>query len=1082
MKSVTATISAGLITAAMLYGAGSEDQALPLKPPGARSSPATATDPGGSGGTTWTFGAEKRLTIPVNQALPDGTTSIGLWMTERRDNIVRFVIVDQSGKKTAIDAGSLEGMAPGPKQVSWVSHQAGLGPWHQRRVFLKAPANGLTLAALEIERLRPEKELRLGPLLASSRGADPFTAETVWKLKDYETPKPDSTFWTGSRFYEYGFETAPVLRPEAWRMLLDGAPVGTLRLVLKTMTGHPLWHGTLGWKTLGRPIPLPEMPEGCYRLEVTGFDTSNHLAASGRLVYQTLRSDTPPAPLPQASPAYPWSIEGLNLGAPAAPAGGPLAVTVDASPLVKDRAPVTLEWNVTDHAGIRHGEGRAELTPKEPAARLSLPTARPGGYKLRLQFADAQGPVDEAEYRYGVSGGTPPAQPGAPARTIDGPLMLNQLKVHHDADHFKRLPTDSLPVIAAWTFQYGMSPCYLIFWGELEPVEGCYNWHLIDQYLDLAKDGRQVAIGINFSGDNLPEWLWFEELMSQGQQTIHHDYHYVTPLGPRFQNAHAKLWRAVLERYRGDPRIAAWIYQAGPSEGFLTDTPPKIADYSPEAVAAFQEFMKLRYGTIEKLNAAWRSSFAAFSGVRPPLPDFSKSWEWSVPWWDFHLFKTSFVPAYLDRVQSAARAVDPVRPMIMYAKEGFGAPGLLGPVFHRNRFTYSNGGGESPGAFVQSSLMRRFDVPVMSENGDPLPPSVATASAMCAYSILAGGFTGQMLQSGLVWTKVPFPEGPEYEELGKMIRSVSQAATELNQARPAVDWCGYYSATTELLQSRSMRCRLYPSVLALLDASQVRLNNSCSWVDDATPPEILQTTPIIVDGGSTILAPDAVANLLRYVENGGTYVCDATTGMHEPGTEAPTHRLLRELGAQSFTAHPDAPAAIAAPDGTAIALKKRIDVAWSPDLPLRVLVSDTQGAPVAWERTLGKGRVVLVGGEINWPESAAWLGSLVAAGAGKVPYSIEGDESICGVLRGPAADYVVIRPLLLENGAKKRDVRIEDIRKAGNAHIRIRGIPADAACTELIGGYPIQRDDAAVTLDVPRAMLAVVRIPRAPAP
>jgi len=1079
MKPFAALILAGLATAISLHGQDREDSVLPLNLPQAKSSAATADDPEGARGTIWALGAEKRLTLPVEQRLPDGTTSIGLWVTERRDNFVRFILTDQAGRKTAIDAGCLEGMAPGPKQVSWVSHQAGLGPWHLRRVFLRTPAKDLTLSAVEIERLRPEKELRIGPLLASARGANPFSAKTVWKLKDYETPKPDSTFWTGSRYYEYGFATDPVLRTAAWRMLLGGAPVASLRLVLKDMNGHPLWHTLVGWQNLGRPIPLPGMPEGCYLLEVTGFDTSNHLAATGRLVYQTLRSDTPPDLRAPDAPAYPWTINGLKLGGPAAAAGDPLGVEVDASPLVKDRAPVVLDWNVTDHAGVRHGGGRTELLPGRSVAKLALPAARPGGYKLRLQFADTTGPLDEAEYRYGVSG-QPPGAVAAPGRKIEGPLMLNQLKVHHDADHFKRLPTGSLPAIAAWTFQYGMSPCYLIFWGELEPVEGCYNWHLIDQYLELAKDGRTVAIGINFSGDNLPEWLWFEELMSQGQQTIHHDYHYVTPLGPRFQQAHAKLWQAVLERYRGDPRVAAWIYQAGPSEGFLTDTPPKIADYSPESVAAFQDFLRTRYGTIEKLNAAWKASFPAFASVRPPLPDFSKSWEWSLPWWDFHLFKTSFVPAYLERVQARARAADADRPMIMYAKEGFGAPGLLGPVFRRNGFTYSNGGGESPGAFVQSSLMRRFDVPVMSENGDPLPPSVATASAMCAYSILAGGFTGQMLQSGLVWTKVPFPEGAEYEELGKMIRSVSQNARELSQAKPAVDWCGYYSATTELLQSRSMRCRLYPSVLALLDAAQVRLNNSCSWVDDATPVEILQTTPLIVDGGSTILAADAVANLLRYVENGGTYVCDATAGTYEPGTEEPTHRLLREIGAASFTARPDGAGAIPAAEGMTLTLKKRTAIAWSPGQPVRVLVTDPQGDPVVWERTLGQGRIILIGGEINWPESAAWLGSLVAAKAGKIPYHIEGDESICGVLRGPEADYVVIRPLLLEGGAKKRDVRIEDIRQAGNAHIRIRGVPAAAACTELIGGYAVQRSGDAVTLDVPRAMLAVVRIARAP--
>ena len=1073
-------LGAALLAGSFINGSEAREvkRALSAPPDGmSKTVISAATDPEGAGLEILVVGPHRRITLPVGQPLPDGATSIGLWMTELKGSEVRFVIRDGTDKRV-LDAGYREGMTPGPKQGSWVSHQAGLGDWHLQKTFLKKPAKNLVLDSIEIERSKPGKELRVGPLVISDLGADPFEARRVWKLKDYETPKPDSTFWTGNRFYEYGFETDPLLRRSVWRFLLPAKTIASLRLVLRSMTGAPQWHATISGPLLDQPIPLPDMAEGCMLLDVTAFDAEDRLAGSTRLVYQTLRSDAPPPPLPGDLDAWPWSLKGLQLGGQAARRGEPLSITINADKLLKCHPSLSLYWQVTDHAGSIHGEGREAFANE--AATITLPSSRTGGYNLSLRFEDKQGPVDEVRYTYGIADSSAPSQTMATDSPPNGPLLLNQTKVHHDADHFQRLPTDSLPAIADWTFQSGMSPCFLIFWGEIEPVEGCYNWHIIDHYLDLAKEGRKVALGINFSGDNLPEWLWFEELMSQGQQTIHHNYHYSTPFGPRFQKAHAKLWRAILERYRNDPRIAAWIYQAGPSEGFVTDTPPKIADYSPEAVAAFQKFLGVKYGDIQKLNAAWHSDHTAFSKIRPPLPDFSKVWESSPRWWDFHLFKTSFVPEYLERIQSAARAIDPSRPMIMYAKEGFGAPGLLGPVFRKNHFTYSNGGGESQGSFVQSSLMRRFDVPVMSENGHPLPPSVATASSMCAFSILAGGFTGQMLQSGLVWTKVEFPDAPEYEAVGKLMKSLSLCAGELSQTTPAVNWAGYYSATTEFLQSRSMRCRLYPSVLALFDAAQTRLNNSCSWVDDSTPLDILQTTPFIVDGGSKILAPDAVENLLRYVENGGVYVCETTTGLYEPGTESPTNRLLGRLGAKPSTMEAS-PLQVAAPEGSSLSFKNRMGLSWEQELPVRAIISDEKGTPVVWERTWGKGKFLILGGEINWPASSDWLGLLVNTYAGHLPYRIEGDNSICGTLKGPGADYAVIRPLLSDkNGKEKNDVRLEDILKAKKARVRITGIPKTAKCEELIGGYAITHTDEGIELEVPRGLFAVIRIPKTP--
>jgi len=1026
------------------------------------------------------YGKERRITLHVKQELPEGTKSLGLWLTGRGESKITFIVRDGSESRS-IKSGCEEGMAPGPRQVSWVSNQGGLGAWQYCRAFLKAPSvKGMVLEDMEVVRDKPEATLGMGPLVASTEGASPFTAGKVWKIKNFQTPKPDSTYWTGSTFYEYGFASTPALRPAAWEAELATGQPESMRAVLRNMTGEPLWHASIGKKALARPLDLPDFPAGCYMLELTPFGADGSTDGPVRFVYQVLRNDHPGAFPVTDDGAYPWKLSGLKLGGPAADVNQPLAAILDLSGFLPKHPRLMVQWKVTDHAGTLHGEGSAGIASDKTAIRIPLKTSRPGGYMLNIVFTEDGRTVDAVSYAFGVHA-TSSTQPGDNAMPFsEEPLILSQLKVHHDADQMKRLPTDVVPELAEWAFDHQIEPAFLIFWWELEPVEGCFNWHIIDRYLDMAKNGQKIAIGINFSGDNLPEWLWFEELMSQGQQTIHHNYHYVTPFGPRFQAAHARLWKAILERYSEDPRIAAWIVQAGPSEGFVTDTPPKIGDYSIYARDAFRGFLEKKYGAISKLNATWKSDYKAFQEVPPPLPDFSLDWESSPEWWDFHLFKISFVPEYLERVQSSARAEDPSHPMIMYAKEGFGLPGLLGSVFKKNRFTYSNGGGESPGSFVQVSLMRRFGVPVMTENGNlDFPPPLGAVTSMTAYSLLAGGFTGEMLQAGMVWAKKKAFDMENRTAVGALCESLSRAAKELHTAEPAVNWAGYYSGTTEMLQSRSMRCRLYPSVNALIEASQVRLHNACTWVDDATPLDVLRGAPLIVDGGSKILAPESVQRLMDYMNAGGVFVFDSTTAVYQPGTARPTYSLLASLGAKVVLAAKPGKPGYCDAGGEPVVVKRKIDLDWTPETNATVLLRDSQdGKPLVWEKSLGLGRAIIIAGEIDWPGSASWLGSLVERYSGTFPYHVVADDCISGVLKGPQADYVVIRPLLVRNGRDDRSSTAAESAAAGKANARISGVPADAQVTEMIGNYPVTRTGDGIVLEVPRAMLAVVRISR----
>ncbi|HEV7298476.1 MAG TPA: beta-galactosidase [Tepidisphaeraceae bacterium] len=1046
----------------------------------------TATDPEGSAAGFVLAKDEPRLVLPLNVALSPGTTGLGLWMTERRDNGVRFML-RQGGVRRYVESGYTEGTVSGPNQFFWVSHQAGVLAWHLRRghLAMPVPASGaeVVLESIEIVRRKPETTISIGPLIVTTTAA-PEHATRVWKLKNHNSPKTDSTFWTSDRFYDYGFEAEARLRPSAWRLALGNdpaKPVSRLRAVLRTTTGEPIWSTSLAQvEELDRPIDLPRLPVGCYTLELTAFNTAEAVVGNTDFNYQVLRDDGAPATLPRdGAAAYPWKLSGLKLGGPAASVGQPLRSTVDAATLLTGRSgPVTLTWSVKDVEGREQAAGSAALTAAAPSATLDLPTARGGGFTLTIRFTATDGAhLDGTDYVYGVDA---PLAPSMPATSVlpkptTRPLVLSQTKVTEDPEHTQRLPQSTLPNLVEWAYAHETVPSFLIFWRELEPVEGCYNWDAIDRYLAFATDGRQAAIGVNFSGDNLPEWLWFEELLSQNQQTIHHDYHYASPLGPRVRAAQERLWRAVVTRYQRDPRVVSYALQAGPSEGFITDTPPKIADYSEHAVKAFRAYLRTRYESIGKLNAAWSATFASFDVVRPPIPDFSLAWETSVAWYDFHNFKLGFVPDYLDALQRLTRAIDPDRPVYMYAKEGFGPPGLLGPVFKRNRYIYSNGGGENRSSFVQASIMRGHGVNVMVEPGQ-VQANVGTIARLSFYSLLAGGYGGHNLQWGLVWAKKPHIGMPEYNAVGALCKAMSQHAGTLATLRPAVTWAGYYSSTTELLQSRSMRCLLYDGVRDLNDASQTVLATPCAWVDDVSPLEVLSKYPLIVDGGSRVLTPASADTIEAYVRGGGVFVCDVTAGMHQPTTAKRTDHLLARFG---FEVDPAIDARAATIDvGGGVSLKLE-SVSTLRPLPsdAKVIIRNASGDPVVVERPLGRGRVIVVAGQLDRRASAAWIGGLVAQHAGIAPYKVAGDRVLSGMMRGDdGATFVVLHPMAYVDGREVAQASLDDISRAGDATVTIGGLPANAKCVDLISGRALDVRDGVADITLPRGLLAVVRI------
>ncbi len=173
------------------------------------------------------------------------------------------------------------------------------------------------------------------------------------------------------------------------------------------------------------------------------------------------------------------------------------------------------------------------------------------------------------------------------------------------------------------------------FWKDFEPHgEGGFDWDRFDsQVREIQKAGLQwvpfLLIGPKYAA---PEW-WLSDPRHKGLVCLEH--HKETPIesiwNPAFRVQITRIVHAFAEHYRpwgviqsiqpgicGDYGEAIMPVQGNWPGDYHTHMGYWCGDAF--AVADFRRVMQEKYGTIEALNAAWRTRYVGFEEVSPVLP------------------------------------------------------------------------------------------------------------------------------------------------------------------------------------------------------------------------------------------------------------------------------------------------------------------------------------------------------------------------------------------------------------------------------------------------------------------------------
>ncbi|MCT4486779.1 beta-galactosidase [Levilactobacillus parabrevis] len=155
-------------------------------------------------------------------------------------------------------------------------------------------------------------------------------------------------------------------------------------------------------------------------------------------------------------------------------------------------------------------------------------------------------------------------------------------------------------------------------WALLEPRENVFNFEQLDRIIALLVRNK-IKIILATSTAAIPAWIiqkypGIARVDVNGIRQKQGKRHNACPNSPDFKRLARGLVKRLVERYKDCPELTYW-HVSNEYEGYC---------YCDNCAVAFREWLQQKYGTLERLNLDWNSNiwshtYHEWSEIEPPM-------------------------------------------------------------------------------------------------------------------------------------------------------------------------------------------------------------------------------------------------------------------------------------------------------------------------------------------------------------------------------------------------------------------------------------------------------------------------------
>lgn len=442
-------------------------------------------------------------------------------------------------------------------------------------------------------------------------------------------------------------------------------------------------------------------------------------------------------------------------------------------------------------------------------------------------------------------------------------------------------------------------------WSRIQPSQDRWNFEWLDRVMDLLHGGG-IQVNLATATASPPPWLSHAHpemlpVMADGVKLWPGARQHYCPSSPLYRDASRRLVEAMAQRYAKHPAIAMW--HVGNEYG--CHVPACWCDVSAHA---FREWLKQRYPSIDELNRAWGTDFwsqrySQWEEILPPRR--TPTWPNPSQQLDFMRFSSDELLGCYEIEREVLKHVTPDTPVTTNFMSFFKPLDYW--KWAEREDLVSNDSYPDPSdplsgmrAAMAADLMRSLG------HGRPWILMEQTSSRvnwrevnvtkapgqmrLWSYQAMARGADGVMFfqwrqsragaekfHSAMVPHGAPesSPVWHDVKRLGTELRKLDAVVGSRVQAEVAIvfDWESWWAL--ELPSKPSIRVRQ----IEQLEAFYRPLFEANVTVDFARPTDDLSVYRIVLAPTLYLVTDEAAANLMGFVERGGTLVMGFFSGI-----------------------------------------------------------------------------------------------------------------------------------------------------------------------------------------------------------